>query len=96
MLADPQTVIINTSTLSLPAVSRGLDASVYRILSDATWGEVKFTVSHQYKSRTRKSVRLDVTKFVTSVTSNSNSIPVSASCYIVLDTMEDYIFHGRD
>jgi hypothetical protein len=89
MLSDPQSVIINTSTIALPAISRGSDASLYRTM-DTTWGEVKFTVSHQYKARNRVSARVDITKFVTSVTSNVLSVPVSASAYIVLDRLVDY------
>lgn len=89
MLADPQSVIINTTTLSLPAIARSETSSTYRV-QDATYGDVKFTVSHQYKSRSRISARVDLTKFVTNYGDANNTFPLSASCYVVVDSLSAY------
>lgn len=80
MLTDPQSVTINAVANSLPAVRRGDNLSVYQ-KDDTT---VKLTVSHQYQTRTRRMVRLDLTKIAADPITAQNA-SFSMAAYLVID-----------
>jgi len=84
MLADPQSITYNAVAKSLVAISRGTDGSVYQV-TDGSGQTFRLTVSHQYKSRNRTSVRLDFSKVVADLLVPANSIVASASAYLVID-----------
>ncbi len=81
MLADPQSVTINSVANSLPTVTRGVGTSVYK-KADET---VKLTVAHQYGKRTRRSVRLDFSKVAADPLISAQNIKYSMSVYLVVD-----------
>lgn len=89
MFSDPQALIVNTTTLSLPAISRGTDSSVYRYTDTAAAAVYTFTVSHQFKKRNRFSVRMDINRVVTDPLVPANSVPASASVYTIIDLPVD-------
>lgn len=85
MFSDPQSLIANATTISLPAISRGDDSSVYSG-ADATLGyNVKFTIGHQYKTRSRITSRVDCSAVVTDPLVPAQSTNMSFSVYIVVD-----------
>jgi hypothetical protein len=81
MLADPQSVTINSVAKSLPAVSRGIGTSSYKY-SDGT---INLTVAHQYGKRTRRTARLDFSKIAADPLISANNILYSMSAYLVVD-----------
>jgi len=81
MLADPQSVTINSVANTLPAISRSNNASVYR-KDDAT---VAMSISHQYGKRTRRTARLDFSKIVADPLVPAQNQKVSMSAYLVVD-----------
>jgi hypothetical protein len=81
MLADPQSVTINSVATSLPAVLRGLDTSAYQ----KDDGTVKLTIAHTYGKRTRRSVRLDHSKIAADPLISAQNIKYSMSAYLVID-----------
>jgi len=91
MLSDPQTLIVNANTLSVPAIGRGLDSSVYKLGTSVTnfTGECTLTVSHQYKRRNRFVVRLDFNTNTADPFVPANYVRTSASVYVVIDVPAD-------
>jgi hypothetical protein len=81
MLADPQSVTINSVANSLPAVSRGVNTSSYQ----KDDGTVKLSVSHNYGKRTRRTARLDFSKIVADPLVPTQNQKVSMSAYLVID-----------
>lgn len=81
MLADPQSVTINSVANSLPAVSRGVDQSRYQ----KDDGLVSLQISHTYAKRTRRVVRLDHSKIAADPLVSSQNIKYSMSAYLVID-----------
>lgn len=81
MLADPQSVTINSVAQSLPAVARGSNNSIYQ----KDDGTVKLSVSHQYGKRTRRTVRLDFSKISADPLVPAQNQKVSMSTYLVID-----------
>lgn len=81
MLADPQSVTINSVANSLPAVSRGVNTSSYQ----KDDGLVGLSISHQYGKRTRRTVRLNHSKIAADPLISSQNIKYSMSCYLVID-----------
>jgi len=81
MLADPQSVTINSVAQSLAAVSRGNNTSTYR----KDDGTVSLSVSHQYGKRTRRTARLDYSKIVADPLVPTQNQKVSMSTYLVID-----------
>lgn len=81
MLADPQSVTINSVAKSLPAVSRGQFQSVYQ----KDDGTVKLSVSHAYGKRTRRTVRIDFSKIAADPLISAQNIKYSMSTYLVID-----------
>lgn len=82
MLADPQSVTINSVANSLPAVARGINQSSYQ----KDDGNVVLSVSHQYGKRTRRTVRLDFSKIAADPLVSAQNIKYSMSTYLVIDT----------
>lgn len=82
MLADPQSITINSVANSLPAVSRGINQSSYQ-KDDAT---AALSVSHSYGSkRTRRTVRIDFNKIAADPLISAQNIKYSMSAYLVVD-----------
>jgi urease gamma subunit len=81
MLADPQSVTINSVAQSLPAVARGVNTSSYQ----KDDGLVSLTVSHIYGKRTRRTVRLNHSKIAADPLISSQNIKYSMSAYLVMD-----------
>lgn len=81
MLADPQSVTINSVANSLPAVSREKDSSRYQ----KDDGLVALTVSHTYGKRKRRVVRLDHSKVAADPLISAQNIRYSMSAYLVID-----------
>lgn len=80
-LADPQSVDIGAGAVSLPRVSVGPHNSVYM----AADGAIIMTASHQYGNRTRRVIRLDVSKIDTDPIFSSQNAPYNMSTYLVVD-----------
>jgi hypothetical protein len=80
MLADPQSITVNSVAQSLPTVSRGSDTSTYRSADEA----YSFTISHQYGKRRRRLISLDHKKVAADPLSAVNA-QVSAGFRVVID-----------
>jgi len=80
-LADPQTVTISGSAISLPRISVGDDRSEYA----SGDGLTVLKASHDYGKRIRRSMRLDVSKMTSDPFRPSENVKVSMSNYIVFD-----------
>jgi hypothetical protein len=85
MFADPESLVVNTTTLSLPAISRGPDSSVYSYFDSSAQVTYNFTLQHTYASRNRFVCRLDVQAVVTDPLIPANSVPASASVYLTVN-----------
>jgi len=82
MLADPQSVTINSVAQSLPAIARGVNTSQYQ----KDDGLVKLSIAHQYGTRTRRTARLDFSKIAADPLISSTNVKYSMSAYLVIDT----------
>lgn len=83
MLADPQSVTpTGGSAVSLPAIGRSADSSVYQSAD----GNTKLTVSHAFGKRNRYQVRLDFSKIAADPLISAQNIKYSMSAYLVIDT----------
>jgi len=80
-LADPQSITISGSTISLPRVSTGNKQSEY-LSSDGLTG---LKLASSYGNRTRQTVRLDLKKVSADVYLPSQNVERSMSCYLVFD-----------
>lgn len=81
MLADPQSVTINSVANSLPTIARGINTSSYQ----KDDGTVKLTIAHNYGKRTRRSARLDFSKIAADPLVSAQNIKYSMSAYLVVD-----------
>jgi len=79
--ADPQTLTISGTAISLPRVSVGEDESEY-MSGD---GLSKLTASHTYGKRTRRMLRFDTSKITADPFKSTENVKVSMSCYMVFD-----------
>lgn len=79
--SDPQSVDIGAGAVSLPRVSTNGFSSVYTSAD----GNLAMTLSHQYRSRTRRVARLDVKKTAADPLFPAQNAPYSMSLYIVAD-----------
>jgi len=79
--ADPQTLVISGTTISLPRVSVGEDESEYQ----SNDGLTKMTASHTYGKRTRRMLRADTSKITSDPFRPSENVKVSMACYVVFD-----------
>jgi hypothetical protein len=77
MLADPQSV----SGTSLPRTGAGINEGSFTSADQA----LNLTVQHQYKTRTRRQVRVDNQKIVADPLFAAQNKRVSASAYLVVD-----------
>lgn len=81
MFSDPQTVTINSVDKTLPRVSAGVNTGEFR---DGD-GNISLKVSHQYGKRSRRQVRLDLSKIAADPLISSTNIKYSMSAYLVVD-----------
>lgn len=79
--SDPQSVTINAVANSLPRVSSGVNTGTFR-KDDAL---VELRVSHTYKNRTRRELRLTHAKVAPDPLVSSTNIRYSMSAYLVVD-----------
>lgn len=82
MLADPQSVTINSVAVSLPRISSGQNSGTF-VSNDGT---VKEVVSHTYGRRNRRMFRLDHSKVAPDPLISSTNIVHSMGAYLVVDT----------
>lgn len=80
-LADPQSIKISGVTTSLPRVSTGKYQSVY----ESSDGLIKLSLASTIGKRTRRVVRVDVSKITTDPFIPANNVEVSTSMYLVID-----------
>lgn len=80
--SDPQSVTINAIAISLPRVSSGVNAGSF----SSGDGLTKMSVSHQYAKRTRRTIRLDISKVAADPLVGGQNIVYSMSTYLVIDT----------
>lgn len=84
MFADPQSVTINATPVSLPRVLTGNQDATYRSADET----VQVRISHQNtKSRKRRMVRLDQTVIAADPLSSENTSQ-KAGVYLVVDEPE--------
>jgi hypothetical protein len=81
MLADPQSVTISGSAISLPRTSSGINSGVFT----AADGTAVMSVSHQYGRRIRRVIRLDHNKIAPDPLISAQNIKHSMGLYIVAD-----------
>lgn len=82
MFADPQTVTIDGSPITLPRVSTQGRTSTY----ESADGAYTFTISHVNGKRCRSVVRIDHNKIAADVLNPQTQRPYSMSTYLVVDT----------
>ena len=80
-LADPQSIKISGSTISLPRVSTGDFKSIY----ESADGKTKLSLSTVKGKRNRQVVRVDVSKVTTDPLISTQNVEVSMSNYLVFD-----------
>jgi len=78
--ADPQSITISGTAVSLPRVSSGVNTGGF----SSNDGAVKLTVSHQYGKRTRRQIRMDFQKIAADPLTSANS-RFTGSVYLVVD-----------
>jgi hypothetical protein len=78
---DPQSITIDATPYSHARTGQGLDTGTFRTAD----GTKKLTISHQYKSRTRRTIRLDLTKIAADPFDSSVNAEYSMSTYVVID-----------
>jgi len=81
MLADPQSVTVNSVAISLPAVRRGDDQSKYL----AADGNTELVMSSKYGTRIRRMARLNFRKIAANPLDSSVNLQYTGSCYLVFD-----------
>jgi hypothetical protein len=79
--ADPQSVTISGTAISLPRIIVGEDISEY----SSGDGLTQLTASHKYGKRTRRMLRLDTSKMTSDPFRPAENVKVSMSCYMVFD-----------
>lgn len=83
MFSDPQSITYATVAKTLPAISRGPDASIYRLNDSGV--EYQLTLSHQFAKRSRCVARLTRTSAVTDPLVPANNIVGSMSATFTID-----------
>lgn len=81
MLADPQSVTISGDAKSLPRTSSGVNLGEFT----KDDGLVKERIQHTYGSRTRRLIRIDVSKIAADPLISAQSVKYSMSAYVVFD-----------
>lgn len=80
--ADPQSVTISGTAVSLPRVSSGNNAGGFM----SNDGNVKLSVSDNYGSRTRRVIRLDHQKVAADPLLTGANVSYNMSTYLVVET----------
>lgn len=83
MLTDPQSVTYATVAKSLPAISRGEESSVYKLMDGAA--TYVLLISHQFKRRNRVVCRLTRDSYVADPLVPANSIAASMTVTTTFD-----------
>jgi len=81
MFADPQSVTISGTAISLPRTGTGAHSGEF----SASDGNVKFSVSHTVGKRVRRTARIDHRKVAPDPLFPAQNVPYSMSFYIVAD-----------
>jgi len=82
-LSDPQDVIINSITTSLPRISSGNNSSVYQ----SNDGLIRYILSHQYNAkRVRHLVRLEHAKIAADPFQSTLNARYNMSAHLVVDS----------
>lgn len=81
-LSDPQTITINAIAQTLARTGFGTNTGVLQ----KDDGSVKLSISHAYGKRTRRAVRMDVSKTAADVMDSSLMVPFSSSFTLVVDS----------
>lgn len=81
MFSDPQSVTIAGAAKTLPRVSSGDFAGVFRA-SDGAW---TLSVKHNQGKRDRSVIRLDTRKIGANPLDPSRNVPYTFSAYVVLE-----------
>lgn len=81
MLTDPQSITINAIANSLPRTAAGVNSGVFTKED----GNTKLSVSHTYGKRTRRMVRVDVSKIAADPLISAQNIKYSMGTYLVVD-----------
>lgn len=82
MFTDPQTILVNAVTQTLPAIARSVDSSTYA----KDDGLYKLLISRKYLPvRKRYSIRIDTSKVAADPLSSANNKVYSTSAYMVVD-----------
>jgi len=79
--ADPQSVTINAVAVSLPRTSSGVNSGTF----SSADGNTKLSVAHAYGKRTRRTIRLDVSKVAADPMLPAQNVKLSTSVYLVVD-----------
>lgn len=80
--ADPQSVTIGGTAISLPRVSSGQNSGAFGSADNTTL----LSVSHQYGRRNRRALRLSSSKISADPLTPSQNVKNSMSCTLVVDT----------
>lgn len=80
--ADPQSVTISGTPISLPRTSSGVNTGAFQ----SNDGNTKLTVSDTYGARNRRMLRLDTTKVAADPLLSGTNNSYSMSAYLVVDT----------
>jgi len=78
--ADPQSITIDGTAVSLPRVSSGVNTGGF----SSNDGNLKLSVSHQYGKRTRRQYRMDFQKIAADPLTSAN-VRYQGSVYLVVD-----------
>lgn len=81
MLADPQSVTVNSVAISLPTTTRAVDRSVYT----SSDGNSKLSLQHTYAKRIRRVVRWDFRKLAANQFDTTLNQYYSMASYLVFD-----------
>lgn len=80
--SDPQSITIDGTAHSLPRVGSGINQGSFQTND----GLVKESIAHTYGRRTRRQLRVDLSKIAPDPLVSSTNIRYSMSTYIVVDT----------
>lgn len=83
MFSDPQTVTYNAVAKVLPAISRGIDTSEYKLNDSGTIYDL--TLGHQFKTRNRVFARLRRDVYASDPLVPAQNILASATCSFTMD-----------
>lgn len=79
--ADPQSVTVSGSAVSLPRISSGTNGGAFASAD----GAYRLSVSSTYGKRTRRSIRLSQKKLTADPFAPDRNVEASMSAYIVVD-----------